>query len=175
MNVCEELTKFDELAHRVEALESEGEIRRLLARYMRIGDSPTLTWPGPEFHELFTRDVIWEGIGPRYEAEFGRHEGLPAVMAFFQSFRGRERRFVLNLHILGSEAIEVNGRQAKGTWMMLEPVSWNTGESALLSARLEIDFQREPEGWKIAHFRTSNIFIQPQLAGWGDDLSVRPA
>lgn len=171
-NSCSSLPQ--RIEERVQALEGEGEIRRLLARYMRLGDKPALSIPGLEFEELFTPDVIWEGVGSRYATEFGRHEGRTAVMEFFRSFRARERRFVLNLHFLASEAIDVRDDFATGIWIMFEPVTWNTEESALLAARLQVDFRRLPQGWRIAHFRTSNLFCQPQTTGWGDDPSVRP-
>ena len=162
------------LRERLAALEAEADIRRIAARYMLLCDKPTADAPGPAFPELFTKDVVWEGTESRYSKWFGRHEGIDNVMTFFKNFRSREQRFVLNVHYIGNESIHVSGDTAEGWWLLYEPVTDATEVSTVLAARLHMTLRREPDAWRICHFRTQNLFHASQPQGWNDDISRRP-
>ncbi|MGE0798857.1 MAG: nuclear transport factor 2 family protein [Lautropia sp.] len=160
---------------RITALEAEADIRRVVSRYMLLCDKPAADEAaGRPFADLFTNDVIWEGVGERYARWFGRHEGIDNVLAFFKAFRGRERRFVLNVHYLGNEHLAVGGESAEGWWLLYEPVTDTAGTSSAMGARLHLSFRRESPAWRISHFRTENLFIADQPQGWNDDTTRRP-
>lgn len=157
--------KCARLDARLAILEAEAEIRRLMARYMSLCDCPAQA-PAGKLDDLFCSDAVWEGVGPRYAGEYGRHEGRERIVAFFESFAQRGARFAFNAHFLTSESIEVDGSCAIGWWMLLQPCTYTDGESHLIGARLQITFRREAGRWRIAHFRTENLFGRIELGAW---------
>lgn len=153
------------LSARLATLEAEAQIRRVMARYMKLCD-----WPGQplgsEFRELFTPEAVWEGVGSRYAGKYGRHEGRERIMAFFASLSQGQPPFQFNAHFLTSESIEVDGSSASGRWMLLQPYISTRGESNLVAARLHIAFRLDADRWRIAHFRTENLFSRVESAAW---------
>lgn len=163
--------KLARLTARLATLEAEAEIRRVMARYMQLCD-----WPGQplgnEFRELFATDAVWEGIGPRYAGKYGRHEGRERIMAFFEGFtRAGQVPCQFNAHFLTSEAIEVDGAAAIGRWMLLQPSTSTRGEANFVAARLHIGFRLEAGRWRIAHFRTENLFSRVEPVAWDSRAS----
>lgn len=157
--------KLTRLSARLAILEAEGEIRRVMARYTHLCD-----WPGQplgsEFRELFAPDAIWEGVGSRYAGKYGRHEGRERIMAFFEGLSHGQPPFQFNAHFLTSESIEVEGSSAIGGWMLLQPYTSTRGESSFVGARLRIAFRLDSGRWRIAHFRTENLFSRAELSAW---------
>jgi hypothetical protein len=84
---------------------------------------------------------------------------------------GPPAHFVLNAHFLSSEAIEVDGDHAIGRWMMLQTSTYVGGRSDCRSASLTIDLRIEEEVWRIAHFRTENLFSRA-VAPWNDEAPI---
>ena len=119
---------------------------------------------------LFTRHAIWEGHGSRYAAAFGRHEGRVAIVAMLGGYADPPH-FAFNAHYLASEAIIVEGESATGRWMMLQASTYQSGASDLRSAELAIDFAVEDRLWRIAHFRTTNLFSR-RVSDWNDAVSI---
>lgn len=162
-----------DLAARVAVLEDEASIRRVAARYMRLCDEPLIDEVGDGFTELFTRDVIWEGVGDRASQEFGKVEGRDALLAWFGSIRGPDMcLFLFNVHFLTAEAIQVDGDVAAGRWTMAQVSLRDSEVGELRMASLLIDFRRDGQAWRIAHFRTRSLCKAPigadaarQLAG----------
>ncbi|GLY63915.1 nuclear transport factor 2 family protein [Amycolatopsis taiwanensis] len=166
------------LAHRVEVLEAEAEIRRVQARYMFLCDTPC-----PEFgvrddaHRidlimaLYTEDAVWEGVGEYYDGQFGRAEGAAAIRRHFEKFWGEKRdpALLLNAHYLTSEQIDVDGDQATGQWIHMQPWIFSDGTSLLRSSRLNNAFRKVDGTWKITRTRTENVFVAPLSAGWATD------
>lgn len=156
------------LTRRIEVLEAEAEIRRIQARYMFLCDTPC-----PEFAvrddaerieriiELYAADAVWEGVGEHYDGQFGRAEGHSEIRAHFQRFWSRDRHpaLVLNAHYLTSEQIQVDGDEAGGLWIHMQPWLFADGTGVLRSSRLNNAFRKEPDGWKITRTRTENVFI----------------
>lgn len=64
-----------DLLQRVETLEGESQVRRLMARYMDLCDVPRAATNVRELAELFTVDAVWEGIGTSTAQTFGQHRG----------------------------------------------------------------------------------------------------
>ncbi|MEV0055111.1 nuclear transport factor 2 family protein [Saccharopolyspora shandongensis] len=167
-----------ELARRVEVLEAEAEIRRVQARYMFLCDTPC-----PEFGvhdddhridlimQLYTDDAVWEGVGEYYDGQFGRAEGAAAIRAHFEAFWGQKRdpALLLNAHYLTSEQIRVDGAEATGQWIHVQPWLFSDGKALLRSSRLNNAFRKEGGTWKITRTRTENVFIAPLAADWVSD------
>lgn len=166
------------LARRVEILEAEAEIRRVQARYMFLCDTPC-----PEFGvrddahridlivDLYTEDAVWEGVGEYYDGQFGQAEGKDAIRAHFTRFWDPERepKLVLNAHYLTSEQIAVDGDEATGLWIHMQPWLYSDGTALLRSSRLNNAFRREGEAWKITRTRTENVLVAPLPTNFASD------
>ena len=147
-----------DLLQRLETLEGESQVRRLMARYMDLCDVPRAATNVRELAELFSVDAVWEGIGTRTAQTFGKHQGRDAVAAFVGSYLPPSEHFALNLHYLTSESIQVDGSTAAGQWIMQQICTYADQRSELFGTRLNIDFRRVDGAWLIAHFRTQRLF-----------------
>jgi ketosteroid isomerase-like protein len=167
---------IEELARRVEVLEAEAEIRRIQARYMVLCDTPC-----PELGvrddahridlimELYAEDAVWEGVGEYYEGQFGRAEGAAAIRKHFEGFWSQEPGLLLNAHYLTSEQITVDGAEAAGQWIHVQPWLFTDGTALLRSSRLNNAFRRTGATWKITRTRTENVFVAPLPRAWASD------
>ncbi|GAB3292227.1 nuclear transport factor 2 family protein [Parasphingorhabdus pacifica] len=169
------------LARRVEVLEAEAEIRRVQARYMFLCDTPQ-----PEFGvrddahridlimELYTEDAVWEGVGEYYTGQFGRAEGAEAIRKHFQKFWGEKQdpALLLNAHYLTSEQIHVEGDEATGQWIHMQPWLFSDGKSLLRSSRLNNAFRKTDQGWKVTRTRTENVFVAPLSSNFASDYPM---
>ena len=143
-------------AARLAVLEAEAAIRRVAARYMALCDQPPTVAPGADFEDLFTADLIWEGVGRKAGAEFSRVEGRDQLLAWFDTMR-EPPRYAFNVHFLTSEAIVVDGEAARGDWLMAQAAAQVTGLGELRMARITMHFRHEGD-WRIAHFQTESLF-----------------
>ena len=160
------------LAQRLEQLEGERAVRACIARYMQLCDE---LGPGSELTELaqlFTEDVVWEGVGDRYRDLFGCVQGRDAVLTMFAKYTRAPAHFRINAHFLSSERIAGGeGGYAQGTWTMLQTSSFADGKSYLAAARLQVDFRAEGSHWRIAHFRTASLFSRP-VTRWDGEVPM---
>lgn len=173
---------IEQLTRRVEILEAEAEIRRLQARYMWLCDTPI-----PEYGvgddgeridlilELYTEDAVWEGVGEYYDQQFGKAEGKDAIRRHFEGFWDgkQDPALVLNAHYLTSEQLHVDGAEATGQWIHMQPWLFSDGAGLLRSSRLNNAFRRTPEGWRITRTRTENVFIAPLPDGFAQSYPGR--
>lgn len=155
---------------RLEALESESEIRRIVARYFAICDDLGPDAPLEELGELFTADAIWEGKG-RYAKAFGRLEGRDAIVSMLRSYALPEPHFEMTAHFFSSECLTVSGDTGSGQWMMLQTTDYTDGTADFRSAHLSLEFAREGEVWRISHFQTESIFSR-QVEPWNDEQRI---
>ncbi|MGF7116972.1 hypothetical protein QF017_006501 [Pseudomonas laurylsulfatiphila] len=146
------------LLQRLQTLEGESAVRRLMARYMDLCDVPRALTHVSELAELFCIDAIWEGIGSQIAQTFGQHRGRDAVAAFVGGYLPPSEHFRLNLHYLTSESIVVDGDRAQGQWIMQQISTYADGRNELFGTRLNIDFRCVDGTWLIAHFRTQRLF-----------------
>jgi len=146
------------LLQRLETLEGESQVRRLMARYMDLCDVPRAETQVHELAQLFTVDAIWEGVGSQTAQTFGQHRGRDAVAAFVGGYLPPSDHFRLNLHYLTSESIVVDGSGAQGQWIMQQISTYADGRNELFGTRLNIDFRHVDGIWLIAHFRTQRLF-----------------
>lgn len=146
------------LLQRLQTLEGESAVRRLMARYMDLCDVPRVVVSVSQLAQLFTEDAIWEGLGSQTAQTFGQHHGREAVAAFVGGYLPPSEHFQLNLHYLTSESIVVDGNGAQGQWIMQQISTYADGRSELFGTRLNIDFRCVDGTWLIAHFRTQRLF-----------------
>lgn len=158
------------LVRRVETLEAEADVRRLQARYLFLCDTPC---PEPgvrdDAHrvdlimELYTEDAVWEGVGEYYDGQFGRAEGAAAVRRHFEAFWDgrRDPALLLNAHYLTAEQIHVDGDEATGQWIHMQPWLFSDGSALLRSSRLNNAFRKDDGRWRITRTRTENVFVAP--------------
>ncbi|WP_448119113.1 nuclear transport factor 2 family protein [Pseudomonas serbica] len=146
------------LLQRLQTLEGESAVRRLMARYMDLCDVPRAVVEVSVLARLFTVDAIWEGVGSTTAQTFGQHRGREAVAAFVGGYLPPSDHFRLNLHYLTSESILVDGSTAQGQWIMQQISTYADGRNELFGTRLNIDFRSVDGTWLIAHFRTQRLF-----------------
>lgn len=160
-----DLAHLRQLEARLDRLESEGAIRACINRYMFLCDTLDARTPLDELAGLFAVDAVWEGIGEKYKGTFGRIEGREAIAAMMAKYMVEPAHFALNVHFLTSETICVHAPDAAtGSWVMLQTSTFASGASHLNAARLSIDFARQDGVWRMAHFRTENLFSRPVTA-----------
>jgi hypothetical protein len=146
----------EDLLRRVDALESESAIRRLMAEYQDARDFGT--GKGAFIANLFAADGIWEGVGQFAEA-LGSHQGREAI----------ERRFSaplpFSVHFLTNESIIVDGDTATETWRYLQTAVYK-GQAVWIAGRYRNDFVRVQRQWMFRHVRLDGIFVAPYEDGW---------
>lgn len=170
-----------ELTARVRLLEAESAVRRLLGRYMFLCDAP-LPAPGMSEGEramaigaLFTDDGVWEGVGGAHGAQFGRKVGPRAIADHMSTFFSETPKPTFNTHYLCTESMVAEADGAEGTWVQFQPWVHDDGRSVLRSSRLHVTFAATADGWRIARYRTENLFIADLPANWWTSLIERSA
>ena len=158
--------ELESLRTRVVQLEAEKGIRQCMNRYMYLCDILNVGFPIETLMSLFTEDAVWEGKGNRYAKTFGRYEGRDEIQAMFAKYTEAPAHFLLNVHFLANELIDVEDDSAAGSWVLLQPSTFASGESQLSSARITAKFRCEEDGWRICHFQTENLFSRPLKEPW---------
>ena len=164
-----------ELRQRVRRLEDESAIRRLMAEMLKKADERDNPRWGARLVEYYTDDGQWKsgsGFNDVGMAERGRE-------ALTRKFT-RGTRICESSHLLGSEALVVNGDEANGTWLCFEPATLkgpgDTQEAVWIMGRYTCEFRREGEQWKVRTLQFDGIFCTPYEKGWGEErfTSISP-
>jgi hypothetical protein len=145
---------------------AEKQIRRCMHQYMRLCDE---LGPGSDLDalmSLFAADATWEGLGKRYKKTFGRYVGCAAIRQMFAGYTREPGHFLMNIHFLGNEDIDVTDATATASWLLMQPSDITDGRSQLSCARLSVSFTYRHEQWLIQHFTTENIFSRPMASPW---------
>lgn len=164
MSTTTEGKVFADLHRRLCRFEAEAAIRACMNRYMHLCDALDGSTPLDELVCLFTEDAVWEGVGAKYATTFPRLVGRAALGAMFGKYMTDPPHFAVNVHFLTSELIDVDDdlNRAHGNWIMLQTSTFASGASHLNAARLNVDFAPGGDGrWRMAHFRTENLFSRP--------------
>ena len=163
---------WEAVLQRLAQLEAHNAIRNCINRYMEICDDLSAETDLDELMALFDADSVWEGIGAKYAASFGRYESAAAIRKMFASYTQQESHFVINAHFVSSEQIDVHGSEAKASWLMLQTSTFRDGRSHLNGAKLRVSFQQQEGGaWKIKHFQTENLFSRP-VSHWHSEAEL---
>lgn len=150
------MSPYDDLLRRLDVLESESAIRRLMAEYLAVRDFEEEK--GRHIASLFIESGVWEGVG-LFATILGAHPGRDAI----------ERRFSkpmpFSVHVAGCESITVSGDEAVGRWVFLQPCTMN-GQAVWVAGRYLNEFVRVDGQWKFKHLRVDGIFSTPYQDGW---------
>lgn len=157
---------------RLAQLEATNAVRNAINRYMEICDGLSAQTDLDELMALFDEDSVWEGIGEKYAASFGRYEGRDAIRQMFATYTAQDSHFAINAHFVSSEQIQVQAEHAQATWLMLQTSTFRDGRSHLNGAKLRVGFTQQADGtWKIKHFQTENLFSRP-VSFWHSDAEL---
>jgi len=167
--------KLKQLAARVQALEDEAAIRRLMADMMEKADDREYPQWGERMASFFTDDGQWRsGAG---FADVGMTErGRAALLKKYNA----GTRICESSHLLGTESINVIGDEANGTWLCFEPVtlkgSGGAKEAVWIMGRYICEFKRIDGSWKVRTMQYDGIFCTPFEQGWAKQrfISIRP-
>lgn len=99
----------DDLAKRIDRLESIEAIKKLKYTYMTYCD---LGYPPDKLGPLFAPDALWTS------RDFGHHPGRKAIETFFA---GISAKIVFAAHLAMNSIIEVEGDRGTGKWRLLMP------------------------------------------------------
>lgn len=166
------LLNLEALQERLNVLENEKRVSACMSRYMQLCDD---LGPGFELQtlmQLFTEDAVWEGKGKRYAKTFGRHVGKDAIEKMFAKYTKEPGHFSLNVHLLGNEVITVQGNEAQGNWVLMQPSDFVDGKSQLSCARISAKFKLSDKLCQITHFKTENKFSRPISAPWDNSAAL---
>jgi len=166
--------KLEELAARIQALEDESSIRRLMSDIMqRADDRDNPRWP-ERMLEVYTDDGQWRS-GSGF-ADVGMAErGHAALLKKFSA----GTRICASSHLLGTESLTVDGDTANGTWLCFEPATLNAPggkkEAVWIMGRYTCEFKRTGGNWKVRTLQFDGIFCTPYEKGWAEErfMSIR--
>jgi SnoaL-like domain len=156
---------------RLDRLESEKSIRRLVAHYFQLCDRLGPDVAPQEIAALFCENAQWRGKGGRYAQAFGELFGREAIVAMLEGYCGPPPHFRMNAHFLSGESIRVRGDSGRGSWMMLQTSAYHDGSCDLRAAKLELSFLRHQGEWQISVFETENIFSR-RVDRWDDAAPI---
>ena len=146
----------EKLLQRLDVLESEAAIRRLMASYLDARDLGTGS--GTHVARLFSADGIWEGVGLLAEV-LGSHYGRDAIARRFSA------PLPFSVHFLTNESITIDGDTAMGTWRYLQSTVYQ-GQAVWIAGRYHNDFVQVNGEWKFRHVRIDAMFVTPYEDGW---------
>lgn len=145
----------DDLAQRIQTLESIEAIKKLKARYCALCDNQ---YDADGIAELFAEDAVWDG------GKFGKHEGREAIRTFFQ---GAAEIFPFAVHNVMNPIIEVDADTATGQWYLFQPCTLAEGnQAAWLTGRYEERYEKRDGEWKFTHLSVTPFFFTPYGDGW---------
>lgn len=109
------------------------------------------------FGEVYTDDAIV------YFDEFMKQEGLANIIE--AATKLNQQVFVKQF--LHNHEIEIDGDHGRG-FCYLDARYANDGESLIVAARYDDEYERTAAGWRISQVRVNIIFSVPIQRGWAD-------
>jgi hypothetical protein len=166
------VSEIADILARLTRLEAEAACRKCLSDYMDMCDRLDAGTDLTALGELFTTNAVWGGAGDRYAKDFGAHHGRAAIVNWLAGFCTTPPHFQMNAHFLSSEAISHNADgTVSGRWLMLQTPTFHDGQSFVMAARLEIDFQSEEGAWRMHRFSTRNLYARP-VSDWNAPTQI---
>lgn len=145
------------LETRLQLLEAGESIRWIISRYMELCDVPQPEFDLAELGALFTKDATWQGIGPEYDAKFGKLYGREAITEMLGSHLRSDGPFTANAHVLGEGRINISFPTATGSWIMQQLSQYTDGRQEVVAARISVDFELGGAMALIKSFRTQRL------------------
>jgi len=156
----------DDLAKRIDRLESIEAIKKLKHVYMQYCD---LGYPPAKLGPLFTEDAVWTS------KDFGHHAGRAAIEAFFGGVSGQ---IVFAAHLAMNFIIDVDGDKGTGSWRILMPCTMvEAGAKVsrwMLGDYIE-EYVRLNGVWLFSKIDYVNNFNVPSDQSWAESAVVRPS
>lgn len=156
----------DDLARRIDRLESIEAIKKLKHVYMHYCD---LGYPPEKLGPLFTDNAVWTS------KDFGHHAGRPAIEAFFG---GVSAQIVFAAHLAMNSIIDVDNDKGTGKWRILMPCTMAEGGKKIsrwmLGDYVE-EYTRLNGVWlfsKIDYMANFNVAFDQS---WAESAVVRPS
>jgi hypothetical protein len=154
----------DDLARRIDRLESIEAIKNLKHRYMQYCD---LGYPPEKLGPLFAEDAVWTS------KDFGHHAGRRAIEAFFG---GISAQIVFAAHLAMNSIIEVDNDKGTGAWRILMPCTMvEAGKRVsrwLLGDYVE-EYSRRNGVWLFSRIDFVVNFNVPFDRSWAESAGVR--
>ncbi|MFE4539340.1 nuclear transport factor 2 family protein [Streptomyces scopuliridis] len=147
------------------------EVVATLTRYLALCDVPAGAAGPPTdlsaLGDLFTEDAVWEGGGSDYAAKFGRTEGRAAIVTMLAGYLPPSPHFRANVHLLfpGTAHADADGSSAHGSWLMQQLSRYDSGQTEVMVARLDVSFRLAPDRPRMSAFRTERLFSAPLREG----------
>ncbi len=166
---------FSDLLARVQRLEDEAAIRRLMADMLQKADDRDYPKWGERMVGYYTDDGQWTSSSGFTDVGMSERGRAALVKKFTTGTRICE-----SSHLLGSESIPVNGDEAEGMWLCFEPATLKSRDGALepvwIMGRYFAEFRRTRSGWRVRTMRYEGIFCTPYEKGWTKErfLSIKP-
>lgn len=161
-----------QLIARIDRLEAEKLVRQCMNHYMSFCDDLNAGSDLSQLMSMFADGAIWRGLGSRYANTFGEYKGKTKIRAMFAKYTVEPAHFDFNAHFLCNELIDVNGKTAMGSWMLIQPSTFKTGESRLSCAQIKAEFTLLKNHWKMSLFTTENLFSRPMAEPWDSRSSL---
>lgn len=168
--------RLSELEARLERLEDESAIRRLMANYQRLSDdsyseawanrwNDTLKTTREDKNETGTSlfssaGPWWEGIGLS-ERSFGPSPRAKGNAEFLKFGDERQQWMPRMAHHLTNEDIVVTGREAVGHWYSWEAAIVRADHQYVpvwIAGRFRVNFIKEDGRWRIRMIRFEEVF-----------------
>lgn len=161
--------RLEQIEARLERIESERAVSRLMYRYVHACDELK---DADRVASFFTEDAVWEGQG--HFAEFGATEGRDAIREMFVD---NPTMLPFTAHFLANPDIEISGggNEAFGRWHTLEAATLKDRSTQVwMAAWYENDFVRTDGQWLISHLRYRDRFVCPYEDGWAKVRYISP-
>jgi hypothetical protein len=161
--------RIDELSARLDRLEAERQITRVMYRYVHACDQLK---DADVISTFFTDDAVWEGRG-RF-SEFGATVGRDAIREMFVR---NPTILPFTAHFLTNPIIGLSrdGRRGWGEWHTLEAATLRDQAAQVwIAARYDNDFELVGRDWRIKHLRYTDTFVVPYEEGWLKARYVSP-
>lgn len=160
------------LERRIQKLEDENEIRKLMAKYVYYGYGRV--WE--RVPEMFAnRDDVW--IDCETLGTFDGKKGLESFFVEWHHALECDGLGTVALHLLTTDVVEVagDGKTARGIWFSpgmetrhLNDTSKATHGAYWIWGMYAIDFIKEDGVWKFWHFRIPHLFMCDYYNSWVD-------
>ena len=159
---------LQDLARRVERLEAERDISKILFHYVWLADEVK---DAAKIAECFTKDAVWEGVG-----DFDEYLSVGRTQ-IRDLFRDVPNQLPFTAHWVTNEVIDLaeDGMHAHGQWHILEAANLRDNCAQVwMVAWYENDFEKVNGAWLISHLRLVHTFVAPYEEGWLKTKYVSP-
>ena len=161
---------MNDLERRVQRLEDIEEIRKLKALYSKYADDKYTNSHHRKSEDeleklarlqagLFTEDAVWDA-----GEHFGVYRGREEIYRFV-----RKGAWTFAMHYFVNPIIEVDGDNARATWMLWQTSTLTDGNVPVYMSAIEDDeYVRTPEGWRMSHMKFTLKFMTRFDVPWSE-------